>query len=56
MLRKTLLLIATATLLAACGNDSANYTVTDEHCQPQHWKTLPDNADREALVEKCMSR
>lgn len=35
--------------------DAAAYEPTTEHCQPDYLKTLPDNKDREDLVEKCMT-
>jgi len=56
MIRKSLLLIVTAVLLAACGDESSHYAVSDEHCQPDRLKTLPSNANRDTLVEKCMPR
>jgi len=56
MIRKSLLVIAIATLLAACGDDSSHYAFSDEHCQPDRLKTLPNNANRDTLVEKCMPR
>ncbi|WP_376764622.1 entry exclusion lipoprotein TrbK [Pasteurella multocida] len=43
-------------MLAACGDDSSHYAVSDEHCQPDRLKTLPNNANRDTLVEKCMPR
>ncbi|WP_082805270.1 entry exclusion lipoprotein TrbK [Pseudomonas sp. BMS12] len=45
-------------LLAGCQDDddkSASYEPSSEHCQPDYWKSLPDNKDRESLVEKCMT-
>ncbi|MBO9548062.1 entry exclusion lipoprotein TrbK [Pseudomonas sp.] len=56
MIRKFLLLIVVAVLLAACGDDSSHYAVSDEHCQPDRLKTLPNNPSRDTLVEKCMPR
>jgi entry exclusion lipoprotein TrbK len=41
-------------LLAGCGDD--RYTVSDEHCKPEHWRTLPEGEKRDALVEGCMKR
>jgi len=56
MFRESLLLIATAVLLTACGDDASRYAVSDEHCQPDYLKTLPADGARDSLVEKCMAR
>jgi len=56
MFRESLLLIATAVLLTACGDDATRYAVSDEHCQPDYLKTLPADGARDSLVEKCMAR
>ncbi|MGJ7551032.1 entry exclusion lipoprotein TrbK [Pseudomonas alloputida] len=56
MIRKALLVIVSVVVLAACGDDSSHYAVSDEHCQPDRLKTLPSNANRDTLVEKCMPR
>ncbi|SDY51214.1 entry exclusion lipoprotein TrbK [Nitrosomonas halophila] len=44
----------TSVLLAGCSDD--RYSVTDEHCKPEYWQQLPDNPEREALIEACMTR
>lgn len=56
MIRSYLLMLVTAALLAACGDDSSHYAVSDELCQPDRLKTLPNNPSRDSLVEKCMPR
>ncbi|MFJ4067685.1 entry exclusion lipoprotein TrbK [Pseudomonas sp. NPDC089996] len=56
MIRKSLLVIVIAALLTACGDDASHYVVSDDHCQPDRLKTLPSDANRDTLVEKCMPR
>ncbi|WP_082432402.1 entry exclusion lipoprotein TrbK [Pseudomonas sp. NBRC 111124] len=56
MICKCVLVLVITALLAACGDDSSHYAVSDEHCQPDRLKTLPSNAHRDTLVEKCMPR
>ena len=59
MLNKSWVLIAAFVALAGCKADAEEgdkYAVSDEHCTPDYWKTLPDDNARESLVEKCMSR
>lgn len=44
--------------LVGCKEDASDttaYEPTSEHCQPDYLKMLPDNKDREALVETCMT-
>ena len=58
MKHATCICLLSAVVLAGCqdGDDkSASYEPSAEHCQPDYWKSLPDNKDREGLVEKCMT-
>lgn len=57
MKAKTIILTVAAlasVLLAGCSDD--RYSVSDEHCKPEYWQQLPDNPERAALVEACMTR
>jgi|LSQX01.3.fsa_nt_gb entry exclusion lipoprotein TrbK len=57
MKSKTIILTLTAlasVLLAGCSDD--RYSVSDEHCKSEYWQQLPDNSDRAALIEACMTR
>ena len=40
--------------LVGCGDD--RYTPSDEHCKPEHVRSLPEGDKRDALVEACMKR
>lgn len=57
MKAKTIILTVAAlasVLLAGCSDD--RYSVSNEHCKPEYWKQLPDNPERAALVEACMTK
>jgi len=41
-------------LVAGCSVD--RYLVSDENCKQEYWQQLPDNLEREALIEACMTR
>lgn len=56
MKSRTIILTLTvpgSVLLAECSDD--HYSVSHEYCKPEHWQQLPDNSDRVALIEKCMT-
>ncbi|WP_080639793.1 entry exclusion lipoprotein TrbK [Xanthomonas arboricola] len=40
--------------LVGCGDD--RYTASEEHCKPEHVRSLPEGSKRDALVEACMKR
>ncbi len=46
--------LSLCTFLAGCGED--RYTASDEHCKPEHFRSLPEGEKRDALVEACMTR
>lgn len=33
--------------------DEADYSVSEEHCTPEYWETLPDGKKTEDLIDKC---
>lgn len=51
--------VVIGSVLAGCGDDADSgnkYEVSDETCNAQYWKTLPEGKSRDALVEQCMTR
>jgi len=57
MKAKTIILtvaVLSSVLLASCSDN--RYSVSDDHCKPEYWQQLPDNAERAALIEACMTR
>ncbi|MBV6831290.1 entry exclusion lipoprotein TrbK [Xanthomonas euvesicatoria] len=56
-MKAKLLLLASLSLtlsLVGCGDD--RYTASEEHCKPEHVRSLPEGGKRDALVEACMKR
>ncbi|MDZ6990097.1 hypothetical protein U4Y67_20185 [Escherichia coli] len=43
-----------AVLFTLTGCDGDKYKPSPEHCNQDYWKTLPEGADRDSLVEACM--
>ena len=40
----------------ASATDTAPAASDGAECSPDHWKTLPEVKDRDALVERCMTQ
>lgn len=41
---------------SASATDKAPAASAGVECSPDHWKTLPEGKDRDALVERCMTQ
>jgi len=54
MKAKTIILTVVAMLLTGCSD--GRYSVSNEHCKPGYWQQLPDNPERAALIEACMTQ
>ena len=56
LIAHSVVILITALTLSACSKGSSDYEINDKNCSTEHYQKLPEGAERDALVEGCMSR